>query len=136
MKSMTLLKLKNELKLTADLIKQKKPIFRQAVSVTTKAGGDTSWHNKELGAIEAELAKLRFDFRHRHIVYCLIRGRTREQIEKRVPCKPVYGKCEDNPHCCNKPSEKKIHELLNHYTQLIAEETKEVCHETVCASAG
>jgi len=89
MKSMTLLKLKNELKLTADLIKQKKPIFRQAVSVTTKAGGDTSWHNKELGAIEAELAKLRFDFRHRHIVYCLI-----------------------------------------------AEETKEVCHETVCASAG
>lgn len=136
MKSVIMRKLKQELKLTAELIRQKKPIFRAAISTTAKAGGDTSWNNKELGVFETELAKLIFSFRHKHIVYCLLRGRTRDQIEKRVPCKPVYGKCGDNPHCCNKPNEKEIHKLLTEYSQLIDEEMRGLQHETVCASAG
>jgi len=38
--------------------------------------------NLDLSEIESKIFQLKYHFRHNHIAYCEIRGRTREQIEK------------------------------------------------------
>lgn len=38
-------------------------------------------HGRELWCIECDIFRLKWTFRHIHIVYCEMRGRTREQIE-------------------------------------------------------
>ena len=48
-----------------------------------------------------ELWKCRYEFRHKHIVYCQLRGRKREQIE-------VPGEY-------NRPNEKYIDKLMGQY---------------------
>ena len=47
------------------------------------------------------------EFRHRHIAYCLIRGRTMEQIEN------VDRNVE--PYCYNKPNQKRIDKYIEEY---------------------
>ena len=56
-----------------------------------------------------ELYKCKYEFRHKHIVYCQLRGRRREQIEV--------------PREDNRPNETYIEELTKAY------------EETLCASA-
>lgn len=38
--------------------------------------------NLSLSEIELKIVQLKYHFRHHHICYCELRGRTREQIEK------------------------------------------------------
>lgn len=38
--------------------------------------------SKSLSQIEVSIYQLKYHFRHTHIAYCELRGRTREQIEK------------------------------------------------------
>jgi hypothetical protein len=37
--------------------------------------------NLSLSDIQSDLLKLKYEFRHNHIAYCELRGRTRERIE-------------------------------------------------------
>jgi len=122
MRTVALLKLKNELKLTADLIRSKRKLFREAVSSLSKTGGNTSiWHNKDLRTLVGQIGKLVWDFRHKHIAFCVLRGKIRDQIEK-----PSKG---------NEPDEAQIEKIIAEYMHLIAEETRAITHETLRASA-
>jgi hypothetical protein len=47
--------------------------------------------------------KLKHEFRHKHIAYCLLRGRTRDEIE--------------HPADDNKPDENLIREIYDAYTE-------------------
>jgi len=120
MRTTAMLKIKNELRLCADLIRAKRKHFRETVSRLSKSGGNTStWHNKDLRELTTQLARLQHEFRHKHIAFCLLRGRGREQIE--TPAK-------DNP-----PNEDVIAEKLSEYMAAIAKETQEVSGETLRA---
>jgi hypothetical protein len=44
---------------------------------------------------QSELESLRFEFRHRHVAYCLVRGRTLEQIEPKSKTKLHTGYVQD-----------------------------------------
>ena len=49
--------------------------------------------NRKLSEIEYTVFRLKYEFRHYHIAYCELRGRTREQIEipsKSNPANQVY----------------------------------------------
>jgi hypothetical protein len=87
-----LLGLKEELKQLAKSIKKAKPEFKEA---QRKLGYDSMINSLR------KLYKLRYEFRHKHIVYCQLRGRTREQIEV--------------PREYNRPNEKYIDELTGQY---------------------
>jgi len=86
--------LKNELKYLAAKIRKD----RAEVKANQRAGTYSG---------QPELEHLRFKFRHKHIAYCLLRGRTREQIEAKV--------CDHN-----KPDEDYIQELVEGYKNHIA----------------
>lgn len=81
--------LKDELKALVVTIRTTRKTVRENMSK-----GLPSW--KE----QTQLADAKFEFRHKHIVYCLLRGRTREQIENKV---------------VNKPNEKMIQAYLDKY---------------------
>lgn len=116
--------LKIELKDLAKTVRESRARFRKAQSIISK-GTDVAWNGpewKEKTSTEDTLNTSRYEFRHKHIVYCLLRGRTRDQIEK--PSK----KCEKACYCCNKPSESYLEKLLTHYTSLgAADETFHNC---------
>lgn len=61
-------------------------------------------HFGDSGTLGYELYKAKYEFRHKHIAYCLMRGRTLEQIEK--------------PHEDNKPDMCYIEKLLITYSKL------------------
>jgi len=70
-----LLSFKNELKEKALLIRKIKLSLKQKNRIkdpTLERFYEDAW----------KLASLRFNFRHQHIVYSEVRGKTREQIEK------------------------------------------------------
>lgn len=62
---------------------------------------------KWIGGYFSTIQKLKHEFRHKHIAYCLLRGRTREQIE--------------SPAEENKPNETLIQEIIDAYIE------KDVC---------
>ena len=64
--------LKTQLKEWAFSIKSNKPLFKQA----QRDGSDLK------SDLEMQLWRLKFEYRHHHIAYCEMRGRTRDQIEK------------------------------------------------------
>lgn len=85
--------LKSELKYLAAKIRTERAAFKEA---------------QRTGApLTSDLGTLCYKFRHKHIVYCLLRGRTREQIENKV---------RDD----NKPNEEYIQELLDGYKNHVA----------------
>jgi hypothetical protein len=88
---MTRRQLKAELKHLAVQIKTKRPAYRKAQSTNT-----STWQ------MLAELEKAVYEFRHRHIAYCTLRGRLRDQIEK--------------PRPENKPNEKYVADLIIAYS--------------------
>jgi hypothetical protein len=85
--------LKSELKSLASQIRKSRAEFKSAQRTGTY--------------IVSDLGSLCYKFRHKHIVYCLLRGRTREQIESSVR--------EDN-----KANEDYIQELMEGYQNHVA----------------
>ena len=87
--------LKTELKYLAEKIRKQRAEYK-----TAQRAGTSAYSPDHLS----------YTFRHKHIVYSLLRGRTREQIENKVR--------EDN-----KPNEEYIQELLDGYKNHIAIKT-------------
>ena len=83
-------KLKTYLKETANQIRKIRPEYKEAQRNCTE-----SW--KLLG----ELSKLKIIYRHHHIAYCELRGRTRDQIE--------------HPREYNEPNENYIDKIKKKY---------------------
>ncbi len=71
--------------------------------------------DKKLWEIEIHINQLKYYFRHYHIAYCELRGRTREQIEK--------------PGEFNKPNERFIDEIKKGILDKYEEQ------KALCASA-
>jgi hypothetical protein len=65
---------------------------------------ETQKKNEYAGSLQYSLLKLRSEYRHKHIAYCLMRGRSYEQIEP---------KCREG----NKPNKDLIQEIINEYSQ-------------------
>jgi len=86
---------KQELKKLAKEIRHYKPRRKQ-----DKRGEMSLWQ------IECEIAKRRYEFRHQHIAYCLLRGREMHEIE---------NKTRDD----NKPNERYIDALLAEYEEAV-----------------
>ena len=80
---------------------------------------------KELAILEQLKIKptwlhaLKYEYRHRHITYCLFRGRTMEQIER-------------SNRQGHEPSESYLEQLAAEYNQLL--EQDETDEATICAS--
>jgi hypothetical protein len=100
--------LKNELKELASKIRISKAECKQCqrehggcdgYSTGSMADGTFKWHGGYFKLIE----NLKIDFRHKHIAYCLLRGRTIDEIE--------------HPAEDNKPDQTLIKEILNAYTE-------------------
>jgi hypothetical protein len=85
-----LLGLKEELKQLAKNIKKTRAEFK-----------DAQRHGLNIYGSLRKLFKYRYEFRHKHIVYCQLRGRSREQIEI--------------PRENNRPNEKYIDDLMGQY---------------------
>ena len=66
-----ILRLKNELKTKAQIIRE----ARAKLKTSQRKGSYT-------GSQQWGLETLKSDYRHQHIAYCELRGKTREQIEK------------------------------------------------------
>jgi hypothetical protein len=135
----TLKSLKEELKQLAADIKVGKPAFKESQrhmsAMHVKYGvQNLSWWERwnktkaikehEDAAIDmsrklGSLSEMQYEYRHKHIVYSTLRGKTRDQIEK--------------PRDNNKPNEKYLGELTEHYMFLAEEEAKH--EQVVCASA-
>ena len=92
-------KLKSELKKLAKEIKYWKP--RRKLD---KRGNYTLWQ------IEARIWKRKYEFRHKHIAYCQLRGRLRWEIEK--------------PALDNLPNEKYIEEIMAKHGEAICASTQ------------
>jgi len=93
------LELKSELKKLAREIKYWKP--RRKLD---KRGQHTLWQ------VEAQIWKRKYEFRHKHIAYCQLRGRLRWQIEK--------------PALDNLPNEKYIEEITAKHGEAICASTQ------------
>jgi hypothetical protein len=104
------LQLKNELKQLAQIIHYRKLNFRASVSQSmggTKQFFDEPNFVKEYGEKHGyNLLLAIHEYRHKHIVMSLMRGKTREQIEK-----PKKG---------NEPNEAYIKKLLEQYAAVDA----------------
>lgn len=72
--------LKQELKDLAAKIKEAKSQFREVVTKLSKK--EPVDNVGPLWKLTAAISADRFAYRHKHIVYCLLRGKTMEQIEK------------------------------------------------------
>jgi hypothetical protein len=94
--------LKSELKALVSEIRKTRKFVREGMSQ-----GIPVW--KE----QVRLIDLKHEFRHKHIAYCVLRGRTREQIEAKV---------------INKPNEEIIAKYIEQY------KAEAVPNEAVCAS--
>ena len=65
---------------------------------------------------EADLVKAKYAFRHKHIAYCLLRGRTIEQIES------IGSRCKDKCYCCNKPDMKLVEKIMKEVQDKVSAE--------------
>jgi hypothetical protein len=85
-------KLKSFLKETADKIRATRSQLKEAQ------------RKRDVGAwrFQGRLASLKYEYRHHHIAYCELRGRTRDQIEPRI-----------REH--NEPNERYIQEIKDKY---------------------
>ena len=116
MRLQTLMSLKLELKSFAQSIRENRSSFRAKQSHHDKEWSRQTpeWANqlkKEIYTHHNELVKARYEFRHKHIVYCLLRGRTMAQIES-----SKKQKCEKDCYCCNKPSQKYLDSLFTKFS--------------------
>lgn len=128
MRPLALLKLKSELKLAAHLIRAKRPIYRQAQAEFSRDSSSTP-KCKIMYELGNQIGSLQYEFRTRHIAYCMIRGKTLEQIESK-------GKRCNKERCtCYRcPDLKRVKEIVVEYMKYLAQE--EVPHEALRTSAG
>ena len=88
--------MKAELKMLAKQIKTNKPEYKQTqreVSALQRDKADwTSLRPAWNACIDkrSELGKAQYEFRHKHIAYCMLRGRTLDQIETLPKDKTLY----------------------------------------------
>src|SRR4030043_392970 len=85
--------LKEELKVSAVEIRE----LKNETKETQKKGNYA-------GSLQYALFKLSREYRHKHIAYCLMRGRSYEQIER---------KCREG----NEPNKDLIQEIIHEYSQ-------------------
>jgi hypothetical protein len=79
--------LKEELKFMAKELKTSKPIFKSQQKELKYYDWRTEegkQFNKSHWKLDRKISSLKFQYRHKFITYCLLRGRLYEQIEKRV----------------------------------------------------
>jgi|SRR5581483_1377318 len=134
-------KMKSELKLLAQQIKTQKPEYRQTQSAYDKSSREyeitygsrkgTRYNAKdhEIGQkadkLKSSVESIRYEFRHKHIAYCLLRGRSLQQIEsKGERCDLAVQK--NHRYGCSCPN-------MNYIEQLMKEEIKD---EAVCSGEG
>ena len=96
--------LKQELKELSERIRKTKPEMKDYQRA----------HHGDHGTLGWNLGKAQYEFRHKHIARCLLKGRTIEQIE--------------HPHS------KKRNDV--YIEKLMAEHGEEIPDETLCASTG
>jgi len=87
-------KLKSELKILAKEIR-----YWKSKRKIDKREGHSLWH------IESKIWTRKYEFRHKHIAYCQLRGRLRLEIEK--------------PALDNLPNEKYIEEIMAKHEEVI-----------------
>lgn len=96
-----LAELKIELKTLAASLKEKKPAFRKMQSDRSKFTEAKAPTENEITNAMHHLWDAKYNYRHKHIVYCMIRGRSRDEIEQ--------------PSESNMPDENFIVTLLKRY---------------------
>ena len=99
----TIKDLKAEQKTLAEEIRSNKTETKKL----QKAGKCAGYH-------QAKQVTLRWQYRHGHIAYCMLRGRKYEEIERSCRTEPVFDR---------------INRIMETYAQ------KEQCTENVCAGA-
>lgn len=131
MKSVTIQTIKAELKKLAESIKKTKPEYRSTLSAfdKTKVKKESRYGSiyyegdEKLGSsaynLFKELGTAQYEFRHKHIAYCLARGRTMEQIESSGK-RCANEKC----YCCNKPNMEYVNTFLETYKKGLDDEKK------------
>ena len=107
-KSTVMQQIKEELKQLAKYIRTHKNLSKEATRCFSKIGGDSYSYLKEYDECWKPVIEfrkennIRYDvsseFRHKHIAYCLVRGRTMEEIER-------YN------HPGNEPNEKLVNQF-------------------------
>lgn len=93
--------------------KFKKELKLEAVKLqnTKLATKDAQRDNSNLASmLQGDVLKLRWDYRHRHIAYCMLRGKT-------------YKQCEQKCRKYNNPNHILIKEIIKAYTYVGTEET-------------
>lgn len=63
--------------------------------------------HKYAGNLQSKLISLRYEFRHKHIAYCMLRGKKLEQIEK--------GGHKTTPSGVNNPYISYVNKLMEQY---------------------
>ena len=101
--SKNLYDLKREQKEAAINLKEQKKTLKDSFRAYSKGENVTPWSE------EYKKNKTKFEFRHRHIAYCLLRGTELAKIEQ--------------PAEDNQPSSKRIMEIMEEYKN-----EKDVCH--------
>jgi len=110
---------KAELKVLASTIRSTRTQFKEA----QRAGTD-------IWKLSSALSTAQYEFRHKHIAYCLLRGRTRDEIEQ--PRK----RCEKKCYCCNKPNEDYILKLVGGAHEIIRSRSLGSIQESASGSSG
>jgi len=77
--------------------------LRTTKNLFKKMQKDGNTNCSEFWNVDSKKDKLKIEFRHRHIAYCLLRGRTIEEIERKTR--------EDNKH-----NQRLVEQYINEYT--------------------
>ncbi len=96
-----LAELKQELKTLAARLKEQKPAFRKMQSAQSKSTEAKAPSENDVLLAMRSMWRNKYEYRHKHIVYCLARGRSRDEIEQ--------------PSESNMPDEMYIKNLLMQY---------------------
>jgi len=99
-------RLKAELKVLAQSIQQTQHQLKDAQRAALGGGWGSVPYR-----LSGTLAGARYEFRHRHIVRCLLRGRTMQQIENTPRCANEDGRCRS----CGHPDEQYIEKLMKEF---------------------
>lgn len=138
MKSVTINNLKTELKELVKAIRSHRTAFKSAqtayyramnqklpepslgeklIAFVKQAAKPNVPDRRALGDAEfklrCDLGKAQFEFRHKHIAFCLVRGRTMDQIEK--------------PYHHNLPDMKYVDRLVENLKKELENEQKTIC---------
>lgn len=127
--SIALKTLKEELKNLATTICESKDTFKGSQRVISKAQVDEVPYQQmnplwqDFYKKHVTMYKAQYEFRHRHIAYCLVRGTPIEKIET-LPKDGIRS---------NKPNMDYVNKLVTELNTKLAEEAV-ICEQTLCNS--